>query len=124
MNINLLDLLDQNGCRLRKVANTKGGEYAGACPFCGGNDRFRVWSETGRYWCRQCDKNGDAIQFVRETKGMGYREACNYLDVDVKNYQTGKWQKLKNSFVNRNSLKYKIIQIDKRFVDKNGFDNL
>ncbi|WP_129631062.1 hypothetical protein [Candidatus Oscillochloris fontis] len=36
-------------------------EYAGACPFCGGNhrsDRFRVWPEQNRYWCRQCNQSG------------------------------------------------------------------
>jgi len=82
---NLLDLLNQNGCRLQKVANTHGGEYAGACPFCGGKDRFRVWNESDRYWCRQCGKHGDAIQFVRETRNIGYREACDYLGIVNKN---------------------------------------
>jgi len=86
MNITLLDLLNQNGCRLRKVANTKGGEYAGACPFCGGKDRFRVWSEKDRYWCRQCGKHGDAIQFIRDTKGMGFKDACAYLNIELENY--------------------------------------
>ena len=39
------DLLTLIGCdtALKKVASTKGGEYAGPCPFCGGRDRFRVW---------------------------------------------------------------------------------
>nr|WP_255604286.1 hypothetical protein [Oscillochloris sp. ZM17-4] len=36
-------------------------EYAGACPFCGGDhrsDRFRVWPAQNRYWCRQCNASG------------------------------------------------------------------
>ena len=30
---------------LRKVAATNGGEWAGPCPFCGGDDRFRLWPQ-------------------------------------------------------------------------------
>ncbi|MCA0352026.1 MAG: toprim domain-containing protein [Chloroflexi bacterium] len=42
---------------LRKVAATNGGEWAGACPLCGGKDRFRVQphgDSGGRWWCRGC----------------------------------------------------------------------
>ena len=48
------DLLGLIGAdtRLKKVASTGGGGYAGACPFCGGRDRFRVQPEQGRWWCR------------------------------------------------------------------------
>ena len=51
-----LDLLELIGrdARLRKVASTRGGEYAGPCPFCGGRDRFRVQPRRGRWWCRGC----------------------------------------------------------------------
>ena len=39
-----VDLLSVIGSAttLKKVAATDGGEYAGPCPFCGGDDRFRV----------------------------------------------------------------------------------
>ena len=76
----LLDLIQVNGF-FKKVASTNGGEYAGPCPFCGGRDRFRVWPEEdgGRWWCRGCGKNGDAIQFLRDTQGMSYREAVEAL---------------------------------------------
>ena len=60
---------------LRKVASTHGGEYAGPCPFCGGEDRFRVWPEQGKYWCRQCGVHGDAIDYLRQKHGMSFREA-------------------------------------------------
>lgn len=37
------------------------GEYAGRCPWCGGEDRFHVW-EKGNYWCRpgpgHCGRQG------------------------------------------------------------------
>jgi hypothetical protein len=77
----LIDLLQNDGISLRRQANTHGGEYSGPCPFCGGKDRFRVWPEKDRYWCRQCGKSGDAIQYLRDTKGLSYREACQELKV-------------------------------------------
>ncbi|PDW00940.1 hypothetical protein [Candidatus Chloroploca asiatica] len=48
-------------------------EYAGACPFCGGDerrsDRFHVWlTPTGRerYWCRRCNRKGPASELTNE----------------------------------------------------------
>ncbi|MEN6318652.1 MAG: primase-helicase zinc-binding domain-containing protein [Syntrophaceae bacterium] len=77
----LFDLFQADGHVLKKVSNTHGGEYAGPCPDCGGNDRFRVWSEQkgGRYWCRQCGKSGDAIQYLKDFRNMTYSQACQYL---------------------------------------------
>lgn len=70
---------------LKKVASTKGGEYAGACPWCGGRDRFRVWPYADKpgYWCRQCDRKGDAIQYLRDREGLSYREACQRLGMPL-----------------------------------------
>lgn len=39
---------------LKRVASSGGGEYAGACPVCGGKDRFRVQPGAGRWLCRNC----------------------------------------------------------------------
>jgi len=66
---------------LRKAAGTHGGEFAGPCPFCGGHDRFRVWpgQGSGRYWCRQCNKGGDAIQYLRDKRGLSFKAACEVL---------------------------------------------
>ena len=77
----LLDLFQADGFTLRKTATTNGGEYAGPCPFCGGNDRFRVWPEDrgGRYWCRSCGKRGDAIQYLRDYRNLSFAEACKVL---------------------------------------------
>jgi len=72
------------------AAGTSGGEWQGPCPWCGGRDRFSIWPEHtsgaigGRYACRQCGKNGDAIQFLRELEGMSYPDACKALQVDPK----------------------------------------
>ncbi len=78
-------ILDTIPVKLKYVAATNGGEYAGSCPFCGGKDRFRVWpkqGETGRYWCRQCEASGDAIQFLMDYKNISFKEACTYLGID------------------------------------------
>jgi DNA primase len=77
----LLDLIPN----LKRIGTTHGGEYAGPCPFCGGNDRFRVWPDqgtTGRFWCRGCGKTGDGIQFIRDKDGLSYRDACATLGVN------------------------------------------
>jgi DNA primase len=72
----LLDLIGAN-TKLRKVASTHGGEYAGPCPWCGGDDRFRAWpfAERPGYWCRRCDRKGDAIQYLRDHHGLTFAEA-------------------------------------------------
>ena len=80
--MDLIDLLLQDGVSIHRVAATNGGEWAGGCPFCGGKDRFRAWPTEGRYWCRGCGKSGDAIQWVREHRGLSFREACDYLGHD------------------------------------------
>lgn len=70
-------LMEADGFSLKQVSNTNGGESAGACPWCGGKDRFRVWPsyKGGKYWCRGCGKRGDAIQYLRDFRGVSYQEA-------------------------------------------------
>src|SRR6266487_4070432 len=66
--------------RFQRVASTHGGEWAGPCPWCRGTDRFRIWPNRDPhaivYWCRQCGKHGDVIQFLREKEGLSFGEAC------------------------------------------------
>ena len=53
----LLQIVRTSGIELKKVASTNGGEFAGACPMCGGHDRFRVQPNASPYplWmCRHC----------------------------------------------------------------------
>jgi len=91
----ILSLIKADGGILKKQATTNGGEYAGACPWCGGNDRFRVWPKTERYWCRGCDKSGDAIQYLRDYRGLSYQEACLFLGRDPgprKEARSTKWE--------------------------------
>jgi DNA primase len=87
----ILELLQSDGNVINRVATTGGGEYAGACPFCGGNDRFRVWPEQGehgRWWCRQCGRGGDAIQYLRDCRKMSFREACEYVGKEINSFPT------------------------------------
>ncbi len=56
------------------------GEYAGPCPFCGGNDRFLTWpndGKTGRFWCRQCHRSGDGLELLRELQGLSFLQAVD-----------------------------------------------
>jgi len=80
--LNIFDLLQTDGFYVKRVATTKRGEYSGPCPFCQGEDRFRVWPEQGefgKYWCRGCGRSGDAIQYLRDYRRFTYQEACSYL---------------------------------------------
>ncbi len=84
--MNVLDLAQQK-VKLRKVSSTKGGEWQGPCPACGGQDRFHVWPMEndggGSYWCRSCEKAGDSIQFLRDFEEMTFKEACAKLNITV-----------------------------------------
>jgi primase-helicase-like zinc-binding protein len=63
---------------LRRVASTNGGEWAGPCPLCGGEDRLRAWPTPGegsaRAWCRQCEFSGDALDWATKLDGRDPRE--------------------------------------------------
>jgi DNA primase len=84
--INLLTLIG-NDTRLKKRAGTNGGEWQGACPFCGGRDRFSVQPNArqgGRWSCRVCTPNwNDAISYVQKRDGVGYKEACEQLGLEL-----------------------------------------
>ncbi|MBL4844954.1 MAG: hypothetical protein JKY65_05475 [Planctomycetes bacterium] len=61
------DLLELLGGAHQRVSATRGGEWAGPCPLCGGRDRCRAWPhrEAGpRAWCRGCGAEGDAIRWA------------------------------------------------------------
>lgn len=77
--MNILELLEKTTSALYRKKSAQ--EYSGPCPFCqAGEDRFCIWPEEGRYWCRVCQAKGDAIQFLRDYMHMGYKEACAYLE--------------------------------------------
>lgn len=71
-----LDMLSVIGVdtQLKRVARHNGGEYAGPCPFCGGNDRFHVWPDhpKGPRWSclgpkagrNGCGRGGDMLAYL------------------------------------------------------------
>lgn len=85
--MNVLDLYRESSLSPQHVSGTHGGEWAGPCPKCGGNDRFRLWPEQnsgdGSFWCRGCAKGGDAITYLIEYRGMRYPDAVRYLGKEL-----------------------------------------
>ena len=83
------DLLSLVSTPLRKVSGTRGGEYHGPCPQCGGKDRFAVQPTgggdgRGLWMCRTChDKWGDVVAFIEWRDGVGFREACDRLGYEL-----------------------------------------
>lgn len=78
---NILDLLDRDGVSTKKVSHR---ERCSPCPWCGGKDRFRVWPDEeggGGFWCRVCNKGGDAIKYHMLATGKNYTDACYDLGI-------------------------------------------
>lgn len=71
----ILELLENDGFDLKRETAA---EYSSPCPACGGRDRFRSWSDNDRYWCRQCKKSGDAIQYLRDFHNLSFQDAAAY----------------------------------------------
>ncbi len=68
---------------LKRSSTYNGGEWHGPCPQCGGADRFHVWPQRGRFWCRQCNIKGDVIELVKVLDGVGFKEACERLSIPL-----------------------------------------
>jgi len=73
--MNILELAGQIGLKPVKTSSTQGGEYHCACPDCGGNDRFILWPEKGRFWCRQCKQYGGLVNFCMKFLGLSFQAA-------------------------------------------------
>lgn len=88
MDTSRIDLVALSGMSLKKTANTNGGEWHGECPFCGGQDRFWVApnDKSGRpmAYCRHCNPKGwDAIAFIQQRDNLGFKAACEYLNLTL-----------------------------------------
>ena len=107
--MNVLEETEKFG-PVKMMSTSKGGEYHGPCPGCGGNDRFHVWPEQndgqGSYWCRGCGKGGDLIQFLMDFCGKPFVEAAKMAGKELaeedkyrapsppksKSYQVAGWE--------------------------------
>ena len=77
--ISLLRLVEPDTTLVR-IASTRGGEYAGPCPFCGGMDRFHVQPVVGKWFCRTCTpRGGDAIDYVQRRARVPFQAAVQLL---------------------------------------------
>lgn len=72
MNINDI-LKSRNITTVAKKAKTN--EFCSPCPKCGGNDRFVIWPDENRWYCRQCDEGGNLVNFFMIIDGMNELEA-------------------------------------------------
>jgi hypothetical protein len=75
--ISLVDLVGRY-TELRKVSPK---EWHGPCPWCGGDDRFRVTADY--FACRQCGRKGDAIEFVMQQRNVDFKEAVSLLGGNI-----------------------------------------
>jgi hypothetical protein len=54
-------------------------ERVGACPKCGGDDRFAINTKKQVWNCRHCDIGGDVIKLVEHLDGCDFIVACTTL---------------------------------------------
>jgi len=71
-----IDLIEWAG-RYTELRRASAKEWHGPCPWCGGDDRFRVTAD--HFACRQCGRSGDAIEFVMQHQGIDFRGAVSIL---------------------------------------------
>jgi DNA primase len=64
--------IERRGVTLRRV----GLERVGACPKCGGDDRFSINTKKQVWNCRECEKGGDAIALAMHLDGSDFLLAC------------------------------------------------
>jgi hypothetical protein len=78
--IPLADIAAATGVELRPAGP---GRLRGLCPF--HRERtpsFFVFEDRNRWRCFGCGEGGDTIDFVRRSRGCGYREALKILGID------------------------------------------
>ena len=78
--MDIKNLIEADGVKLKKYGAT----YRGRCPFHDGKTEtsLLVDADAGKYHCFGCDMHGDAIQWLRERRGLSFLEACEYLGHD------------------------------------------
>lgn len=60
----------------------QGRELVGACPVCGGRDRFAIQTVRNIWNCRGCGLGGDAIDLIRHLDGVSFVDAVASLTAD------------------------------------------
>jgi hypothetical protein len=68
-------VVEQHGLRLKR----SGAELVGACPRCGGQDRFAINWRKQLFNCRGCNAKGDAIALEQHITSCSFAEAIERL---------------------------------------------
>lgn len=78
--MDILELIEADGVKLKK----HGATYRGRCPFHNGKTEtsLLVDADAGKFHCFGCDAHGDEIQWLREKRGLSFKEACLFLGHD------------------------------------------
>ena len=77
-----------------KKKNTN--EYSSPCPKCGGDDRFIIFLDSQRFWCRQCNWKGDKIDLLMYLNpGMSFKQAQELSGQELINSLPGKQERKK-----------------------------
>jgi hypothetical protein len=74
--VDLLVTAQGLGARLKRISAA---EHVGACPACGGTDRFSVNTRKQAWNCRGGGGGRDAISLVMHVEGLDFREAVEWL---------------------------------------------
>lgn len=76
---NIVDVIEAEGVEM----TDKGNHYAGVCPLHGdSNPSLVVYkNQPERFLCFGCGEYGDAIDFVRQLRGISFRQAVQHLDL-------------------------------------------
>ena len=84
----ILELLIQYGHQIKRKGNN---EFSSSCPACGGTDRFiiKATDQGSRYFCRQCEIKGDAIEYLRTFRNMSFKDAADYAGKPVAGQSNG-----------------------------------
>ena len=71
----VLEIAERHGAKLRR----EGRELVGACPRCGGSDRFALWPAKNIWHCRGCGVGGDSIKLEEHLSGSRFFDAVRTL---------------------------------------------
>jgi DNA primase len=99
--------LERRGIRLRG----NGRERTGACPKCGGHDRFSINTSKRVFNCRGCATGGDVIKLVQHLDGCDFMAACTTLAGEPPPKANGK---------DRNAEPKKIVVAEYPYEDASG----
>lgn len=48
------------------------------CPFCG-VQKFYIYKESNRFYCHNCKKKGDGINFIMQFKRLNFKTAIRFM---------------------------------------------